>query len=565
MSYLNEDEAQRIAGFGASVTQAVGSNAAVDIRDEFIKKNVITEDSVNPQTVDDAQALKFEHPDYVAEAPKWQKYLNLYNSKDVYRYIFRHLRETDVKWKQRVERGYFFNYVKSVVDLFTAFLFHHPVDRVPGKNLEEDFEEIYKDADRSGTSWNTYFQEVCTYAQVEGHVGILVDMPATEAEIGSEQERKERGLRPFLTLIHSIQIKDWEVDEHNNFIWVKIEVIRPQERTWKTEPSSDRKTYQIWDKETWEEWECDKDSTSGTGESARKVAEGKHGLGVVPLCIVRLEKSDHSWFGQSAVTDISDINIGIMNWSSLGDEEIYERCLNILAMEAGDDGRPIELGHGNTLEFPQGTEKPPYYLEPGATPLNSIQAWVDNAKNEIRRLAKINLSAGLGDVRQSSSGIAKAFSFIETNQSLAAKALNMEQAEIKIHKLVALYFGETFEGTVTYPKEFGVEDWLTLYQELQSAKSTLSSPTARKEAEKQFIRRLFSRFPIEMRNKMEEEVDNAETISANPSSAFGMTPFEDLTESNSVEGQVDAGLPNQAEPGSGNRNPNPGEATSAQS
>jgi len=560
MSFYNEDEAQRIAGFGASVSQAIGSDASVDLNDRFAPPIVMGDDAINPATVKKAEALKLLHPDYVANVDKWQKYLDLYNSEDVYRYIFRHIRETDVKWKQRVERGYFYNYVKSVVELFTAFLFHHPIDRIAGETLEDDLEQIYKNADRAGTSWNTFMQEVCNFTQVEGHVGILVDVPSAE-NIASEAERKQRGIRPFVTLLHAPQIKDWEVDEHGNFIWVKIEVFRPQARDWNQPSSQSIKTFQIWTRETWEEWSLDKDSESADGESARLIASGSHGLGVVPIVIARLEKSVHPWFGQSAVKDIADINIGILNWSSLGDEEIYERCLNVLAMEAGDDGRPIELGDGNTLEFPPGSTNKPYYLEPGATPLERIQAWKDDAKNEIRRLAKINLSAGLGDVRQASSGIAKAFSFIETNQSLAAKALNMEAVEVKIHELIAGYFNVEFEGAVVYPKEFGVEDWLTLYQELQSARSTLTSPTAIKEQEKRFTRKLFARDPLKLRKKIEREIDNADTINQSVESAFGMTPFGNQTGSNS--GEDPAGSPNQAEPGSGNRNPDPGQATSA--
>jgi len=519
---------------------------------------VLTSNPISVAEVDDAQALLIENQDYIDNAPKWQKYLDLYNSENVFRFIFRHLRETDTKWQQRVERGYFYNYVESVVELFTAFLFHHPIDRSAG-SLTEDFEEIYKDADRSGTLWNTFMQEVCSFAQVEGHVGVLVDLPKAET-ISSEEERKERGIRPFVTLIHAPQIKDWEVDEFGNFLWVKIEVFRPQKRDWKKPREAQQRHFQIWNLNSWEEWVLTKENEGSLGETARMTDSGDHDLGIVPLCIVKMQKALHPWFGKSAVKDIADINIGIMNWSSLGDEEIYERCLNVLAMEGGDDGRPIELGEGNILEFAEGASHKPYYLEPGATPLERIQEWIDHAKNEIRRLAKINLSAGLGDVRQASSGIAKAFSFVETNQSLAAKALNMEQAEVKIHKLIARYLGETFDGLVEYPREFGVEDLLTLYQELQAARTTLTSPTAIKTAEKKAARKVFARESMELRDKIEKEIDASFDIMANPADQFGMTPNRELTGSNQEE---DLGSPNQTESGDGNLSQNQGEATSA--
>ena len=158
---------------------------------------------LNAESINRAKALLQTHPDYDANYYKWEKYLNLYTSEDISNYVFRHLRETDGKWQQRVERSYFYNYVKSVTELFTAFLFHHPADRVPGENIADEMEEIYKDIDRAGTGVVTYMQEVCNYAQVEGQVGILVDLPAVDGEIRSEAERKEMGIRPFCTTIHA--------------------------------------------------------------------------------------------------------------------------------------------------------------------------------------------------------------------------------------------------------------------------------------------------------------------------------------------------------------------------
>ena len=331
-------------------------------------------------------------------------------------------------------------------------------------------------------------------------------------------------------------------------MWVKICVYRPQDRDWRGAASEGMSHYQIWTRTTWEEWRINKnDAESGTGQSATLVRSGEHNLGVVPLCIAKLDKAEHPWFGVSAVKDIADINIGILNWSSLGDEEIFERCLNVLAMEAGDDGKTIELGDGNILEYPVGSVHPPAYLSPGATPLERIQAWMNNARDEIRRLAKINLSAGLGDVRQASSGIAKAFSFVETNQSLAAKALNMEQVENKLHDIIYRYYGKVWDGSITYPREFGVEDWLMLYQELGAARLNLTSPTAIKELEKSFTRKMFARHTLDIRNKIEKEIQSGSNTANEFGASFGMTPITDTGQNSD-----DAMPPNQAEPGAGN-------------
>lgn len=522
----NEDDAQRRAGIGAHVIGGGVSDAAIDLQ---VDGKALAEAQLNSgqsPRLDTPEALLLSHPDYDAAVEKWTKYLDLYTSEDVYRFIHKHIREVDASWQQRVERGYYYNYVKTVADLFTAFLFCAPIDRSVGKNLEDEFTAIHKNADLSGTLWEVFMARACTFSQVEGHVGILVDAPKTpEGGFASEEDRKDAGARPFLSLMHANQIRDWEIDQHGNFIWVKLEVFRPLNRDWHQAPSISERHFQIWTKEEWQEYKLVK---TGDGEEDRAVRTGgeEHSLGVVPLVILKIDKHPtHPWFGQSTVKDIADINIAILNWSSLGDEEIFERCLNVLTMERAENDAPVELTHINVLEYEPGTNMPAY-LTPGATPLELISKWIETAKNEIRRLAKLNISTGLGDVRQADSGIAKAFSFLETNQSLAAKATNLEQVETEIHVLLAAWLQESFEGSVTYPRDFGVEDFLVLFQQMEMARGSLTSETAIKEEEKKLIRKLFAKSDLKLRKKMETEIEAADTRMPSVEGAFGMvSPF----------------------------------------
>jgi hypothetical protein len=63
---------------------------------------------------------------------------------------------------------------------------------------------------------------------------------------------------------------------------------------------------------------------------------------------------------------------------------------------------------------------------------------------------------------------------------------------------------------VAYPREFGIEDFLTLFQEMDAARNSLTSETAIKEQEKKLIRKLFARDSMKLRKKMEREIDGAE-------------------------------------------------------
>jgi hypothetical protein len=487
------------------------SNAAIDMVNDS-GDYISPLQGRNPEDI--AKALLYTHPDYDSHLEKWEKYQDCYSSNDIYRFLKQHLRETKAMFDRRVARGYYRNYTCSVVDLLVAYLYHSPITRQLGtadKTLKDTFEEIYRDADRAGSRYVVFIQRVTTFAQITGHCGVLVDMPPLENTFANEAEREANKHRPYLALIQAHQICDWALDADGKFEWVKLCVKPPQERHWAEPIDEHTKHFVIWTKTTWEKWKVVCDPNTGEGKEAQLIGSGTHPLGVVPLVIVHNEKDiNHEWFGLSTVRDIADINIAILNWSSLQDEEIYERCLNVLVAERMDGQEPIELSHANVLEYPSGSQHPPSYLVPGATPLELIMKAIEQAKDEIYRLAKLGGDTGLQKARQAASGIAYAFEFNTTNQSLGKKAEAAEQAELEIHRLIAKWMGKEFDGTISYPREFGVEDFLTDLQLLVNARTTFTSETAIKELEKQIATRMFARKPQELRDQITDEIDSAD-------------------------------------------------------
>lgn len=450
-----------------------------------------------------ARALRYEHPDYCGAIPKWSKYLDAYCANDIYRFIHKHPRETPDMFNVRVQRGYYYNYVASVVDLYVSYLFHAPIER-RGGDQEELLKDLHENADAKGTRYLLFMQDVATDAQICGHAAVLVDAPKLVAgQIETEQDRQDAGVRPYLTLIKPTKIKDWELDENGKFAWVKLEIDRPSGRSWKDEVDSETQYFVIWSKDDWVEYKI-------VDDEAAVIDEGEHALGEVPLVIVcNYPDRSHSWFGVSSVRDITDINIAILNWSSMGDEEIAERCLNILLAERDEAGSSVTLGHNNVLEYAPGATAPSY-LVPGETPLNLIGQWIDRAKDEIYRLAKLGGSTGLMGVREATSGIAYAYEFNETNQSLSRKAESLEQAEKEIHRLYLKWLGQDFNGSIIYPRDFGVDDFLQELQIMAEARTVLTSPTAIRELEKKLSAKLFARESSDLRTKISGEIEKAE-------------------------------------------------------
>lgn len=471
-----------------------------------------------------AEALLYTHPDYDSNIGKWSKFSDLYEGDDVYKYIYQHPRETDEVFTQRVARAAYYNYCAGVVDLFVAYMFASDISRdlsTEGKSsklLEDEFQEIYRNADMQGTSYEEFMHQVATQAQVYGHVGVLVDAQRVGEEVISERDRKNSNARPFLNLVSPTQILDWSRDRFGNFNWVKIEVpVEDVRAGFQAGVNTSERQFLVWDRNGWELWSVTQEfAVDSVVRHAKLVAKGENPetmKGEVPFVIFRnAKRMKHDWFGNSSIRDIADINISVMNWGSLADEEIHNRCLNILTMERDNTGDvAANLSHHNVLEYSPGTNAP-QYLTPGSTPLELIGTWIDRGRDEIYRHAKLGGSTGLLGMREATSGIAYAYEFNETNQSLAEKASSMEAGENKVHSLLARWFGEQFTGNVEYPRDFGVDDFLLELEILIKGRTALTSESAIKEMEKRLTSKMFSRKGLDFRKTIEKEIDEAEAI-----------------------------------------------------
>lgn len=488
----------------------VGSNASLDL--ENSRTTQVTEEQRSNYA-----SVIYQHPDYVAFYEKWKKYEDCYEAEDIYRFLRQHSRESQDIYENRLERGYYLNYCKSVVDLYVAFLYHAPIERQPATQAKEEFEKVMSDANLAGDNYETFIKEVATFGGIYGHCGVLIDSTAAES-VHTEQDAKRQNVRVFLRRIKATQIFDWSLDTYGRLNWIKIEVPAPDDRDVFSEVVAQNRCFQIWTKAGWEEWLVDDEN-----QVAEKVREGTHELGEVPFVLFRPNgrRKNHDWFGVSDLEDVADINLAILNWASFGDEEIAERCLNVLAMPDDGTNAAITLSHHNVLKYPDTTQNKPEYLSLNDTPLKLIMDWIKSAKDEIFRLAKLSGSTGLLGAREATSGIAYAYEFNETNQTLSDKAQGMEQGEREVHRIIAKWLGsDEFDGVVDYSDEFGVIDAQMMMTDLSLARTTLTSETAIKEMEKKAVAKMFSRSSTELRDTIRKEIEEAETATAGLTESF---------------------------------------------
>jgi hypothetical protein len=197
------------------------------------------------------------------------------------------------------------------------------------------------------------------------------------------------------------------------------------------------------------------------------------------------------------------MNIQIMNWLSMLDEEIAQKTLNILTMQDDASGGEVIIGSNNVLTYTGDTA--PGFIAPASAPGELIAQSIINARDEIYRLAK--LTGGVGVLKEVRSGIAYSYEFQETEQTLADTADELEEAEIKIHRIWSKWLGTEWNGVIDYPDEFGIEDVLADISVLEKSIAIVTSPTFKAEVQKKIVPKILPKVSESVSNQIEEEIE----------------------------------------------------------
>lgn len=518
--------------------------------------------SISPQALSQAGArdlakiLSTTHEEYDVFKPRWEKYIDCYQGINMHNYLFKHLRESKESLAARVKRAYYLNYCEPVVDLYVHYIFSKPVVRKEDKasfnkasggdgdtpdyasikraralkSAEPDTEWTIwlENVNRRGDGIDRFMSNAGRFALTCGHVYALVDMPQSEQEIQTDQQRKDLGIQPYTTLYFPQDAPNFAVDDKGELLWIRfIEPAPPQEDpfsdklvdsisskvlqqdTGKTQsPNKSKKAsyYKTWTRDHWYLHKVEADE-------ALLVQEGDHPCGMVPVVPIYNNRfARFNFFGQSLISNISDINVAIYNWSSLTDEEIYQKCLNILVVQKGigTEENEIIIGSNNVLEWDGAS--PPFFLSPATDPGAFIQNTIREAREEITRLAKLGGGMSI-DVQTSKSGVAHAFEFNETNRTIAEKADELERAEDKIHYLYHKWLNSEWRGVIDYPDNFSVESFDTELNLALAAKQVVRSPTFARELEKRVVKKVLHNVEEELLQIIEKEIDTTEEFS----------------------------------------------------
>lgn len=489
------------------------------------------------QSVDlkEIERLRSKHLLYEEYKPKWDFYLRAYEGGEAFankENLFKHPREHQDDYNERLQRIHYLNYCEPLVDFFTDFIFGETIQRNGGSN-EAFFDNFVDDVNLKGEDISEFMREVAEDFQIFGMCYVLVDAPLRDPnERLTKAQEQKLGLRPYWVIVRPDEVYDWIIDQFDRFQYVK----RYEHRTsyipaGVPEMNADAavaansagdeiislSTKQ--EIERYTEWtpnaviisEIDVTEPTKPRLLPKQILPNK--LGVVPMEVFRFKRSKiHKFMGNSFLTDLSYNNREVMNLTSLLQEFLYRQCFNILAVETDQslnaaEQQEGELGTANMLTYPKGAN-PPTYVAPSSDPADKLMEERQRLVNEMYKRAAQDTVNELFNGGKSS-GFSKAQSFSTTVPKIANRAEILQDGENRLMDLTMRYMGKSWDGKIKYKDRYeitNITDAITqitsIFRDLQ-----LPSPTFAKQELKRLVHELDGQIQPSDMVTIEAEID----------------------------------------------------------
>lgn len=395
---------------------------------------------------------------------RYQFYLESYMGGEEYKqagHLVRYQTETEKEYQARLDSTPVDNHCKSVISVYTSFLFREEPDREFGSlKLDPMLEDFLEDADLDGRNLDAVMKEVSIWANVFGHSWMLLTKPNVGAV--TQADEIAIGVRPYVTVLSPLVVVDWA--------WQRSPTGRYQLSYLKyiEEVNDTIVVYKEWTRETITTWTVDNEIRAVTDEIIEV-----NGIGVIPAVQVYAARSPIRGIGISSISDIADFQKAIFNEYS--EIEQLVRLQNHPALVKTPDVE-ASAGAGAIIQMPDNLDPGlrPYLLEPSANGLSAIYQSIQS------RVDAIDKMANTGSIRSTESrrmsAVAQQQEFEMLNAKLSELADSLELGEEQMWQFYALYQGYTWDGEIEYPDSFNIRDSSVEVDQLVKAKSAATDP-----------------------------------------------------------------------------------------
>jgi hypothetical protein len=365
--------------------------------------------------------------------------------------------ESKDDYEKRLRQVALDNHVKSICGIYQSFLFRKMPKRDYGSiESNPNIEAFLKDADLDGRSFDSFIKAVSSSAMVYGHTWIVIDKPNSQAN--TRAEALQQGIRPYVSMFTPDNVLDWKYERRGNgyyeltYLKVREEIIEDEQYVREYTPE-EINVYKL----------------HGRDRSGEYVETIPNALGKVPAICVYAQRGNIRGIGVSAMGDIADMQK--MIYEEYSEIEQIIRLTNHPTLVKTRDTE-ASAGAGSIVQMESNLDPglKPFLLQPNGSSIESVLNSITKKVDSIDRMASVGGIRSIESRRLSGLGLQTEFQML--NAKLADFAMNLEHAEEQIWDIWAQYEGQVFDGEITYPRSFSIQDKANEIAMLKMAKDT---------------------------------------------------------------------------------------------
>jgi hypothetical protein len=426
-------------------------------------------------------------------------------------YLDRFPREDDAKFRARHSTAQYLNHVEPIVDIRMSYMTRKNSDR----DVPPALAEWMENADGKGTPWGAFIKRViaprCAWV---GWCPVLFDKPMTpegyEGEEMSVAQAAELGLRTRAIPLWPGNLLDWDLDENDDLVWVKV-MVPSVERADALGPERHLERITIWERTRIRRWTVELASKANGGKDViLEESEMPNALGVVPMVFFHHKPSPTDPVrGLPMAGALSILGRKVFNYLSEIDEHIRQSVFALFVWPVKEPSKagPLTIGATNALAVSMDATIEPKWIAPPPQVAATLEKRIEATVLAIYQIGRSEYqrSSGAG---QAQSGISRAFQFEGTNRAIADFAANVAEGEEVALGLVAKMEGIPADNVrVTPPQKFDVEEMQREIDEALAALTLKLGPTASVELKRRLLAKLLPNLPEERVAQIEAELE----------------------------------------------------------
>lgn len=416
-------------------------------------------------------------------------------------YLWPYPAENRSEFVERQKQARYHNYLESLVDLLSRFLFTKGVDR---QSNSDELNAWLEDVDGIGTTMSNHMRRFLVLSLVSGHATTLVDKTREQP---AGPAKADEVARVIATVFPALAVPDWRFGASGLVAVKLIEAAPPVGIAEEVPDEADAAQYLFWDTEGWARFNAKGELIDGDTP----------GLEMVPLVILHPKPSyTDGMVGRSLVA--ANVVKAMYNRSSEEDTVIRQSSFSMLTVSVpqGGDLNAARESVGSDVGATRAviTYGDIEYKTPDQSVAQTIRENLAYLVRELYRAAHVRFQT---DSRQAESGEAVRLNYTELNETLQGIGKALEAAE---HEIVRAYFAWThptkaaadaaYEAAsyeAKYPDEFFSAELMVELEAWAEAIRLDLGPTMTKRIKRMAVRRIDPTIPEDELQTIDEEIE----------------------------------------------------------